>query len=74
MQIDKEEKVEDKEVPKEGMEIEVSAPSQDQEMRLNTDPENVKETEASNQDPQAEFKRCLQAVTDKKWGTLFQVR
>ena len=48
MQVDKEEKVEDKEVPKEGMEIEVSAPSQDQEMRPNTDPENAKETEAVN--------------------------
>ena len=51
MQIDKEEKVEVKEVPKEGMEIEVSAPSQDQEMRPNIDPENAKETESINQDP-----------------------
>jgi len=25
-------------------------------------------------EPQAEFKKCLKALVDKKWSTLFQVR
>ena len=28
----------------------------------------------AGQDPQAQFRECLKAITDKKWSTLFQVR
>ena len=37
-------------------------------------PALLQDQSAAAQDPQAAFKQCLKALTDKKWSTLFQVR